>query len=155
MSSYSQSMSVYSFQENLDTKLQRKMFANELLLDEEYYFLLVNYGNKPTYIVVFDVNNWMVQRSFRLPNWVEFSGTYYNEQTNSYYIKESRYGSSYYQLNMNSGDVETIECSKTPRACPLVEPEKTVTDLKALDNNYRIMIDKKNKRNVKVYKKRE
>lgn len=152
---FGQSMAVYSFQENLDTKLERKMFANELLLDEDYYFLLVNYGNKPTYIVVFDVNNWQVQQSFRLPNWVEFSGAYYNEQTNSYYIKESRYGDDYYALDMANGDINILNCSTTPRGCPMVEPQKTVTDLKVLDNQYRVMINKKNKRMVKVYKRRE
>lgn len=144
----------YQFILSLNTGLQRKMYANEVMFDQEEQYLLVNYGNKPTYIIVFEYGLWQPIASFRLPNWVEFSGTYVDHDTNDIYIKASRYSSEYYKLNIDSGEQEIRECETLPAGCPVVEAKQSNKSVFSKDNHFYININKKNARDIKVYQKR-
>lgn len=144
----------YQFLISLNTGLERKMYANEIMVDETQQYLVVNYGNKPTYIVVFDYGVWQPVASFRLPNWVEFSGAYFDYDKKDLYIKASRYSSEYYKLNMDGREKELRECESLPAGCPVVEPKQAEKSVFSKDKNYYITINKKNARDVRVYQKR-
>ena len=64
----------YNFVKELDARLQRKLMANELLFDNDGEYLVINFGNAPSYIVVFSTKNWEPVYNYRLPNWVDFTG---------------------------------------------------------------------------------
>ncbi len=144
----------YQFLSSLNTGLQRKMYANEIMFDQNEQYLIVNYGNKPTYIVVFEYGLWQPIVNFRLPNWVEFSGAYIVHETKDIYIKASRYNTEYYKLNIDSGEQEIRECETLPAGCPVVEPKQSEKTIFSKDKSYFVAINKKNARDVKVFQKR-
>lgn len=144
----------YQFVLSLDNGLDRKMYANELMVDESQQYLIVNYGNKPTYIVVFEFGLWHPVVSFRLANWVEFSGSYVDYDKNDLYIKASRYSSEYYKLNINNGDQEIRECESLPDGCPVIEPKQADKSVFSKDKAFYFTVNKKNARDVRVYQKR-
>ncbi len=137
---------------SLDTQMKRKINANELMIDWQEKYIIVNYGNKPTYIIVYSLSNYKVAANFRLSNWVEFSGAYYDSETNQLYVKESRYSSEYYRLDINTGEKDILQCHLTPGGCPVEEPKKTLKSVYSSIKEYYITINKHNSRDVRVYK---
>jgi len=135
----------------LDTKMERKILANELMLDQQEKYIIVNYGNKPTYIIVYDMVNFEAVANFRLSNWVDFSEAYVDYETNLLYIKESRYSSAFFRLNISTGEVDNIECHLTPAGCANEEPKISLKSIFTNDRKYYFTINKSNTREVKVY----
>lgn len=142
----------YQFVVSLDTKMQRKLSANELMLDANESYLIVNYGNRPSYIIVYDRQNFEAKANFRLSDWVEFSGAYMDNETNQLYVKESRYSSEYYRLDINTGEQDIVACHLTPRGCPNDDPKKSIKSLFSLSKDFYVAINKRNTRDVRVYK---
>lgn len=139
---------------SLDTKMKRKVTANELMIDWQENYIIVNYGNKPTFIIVYSLKDYNVVANFRLSNWVEFSGAYYNSETNQLYIKESRYSSEYYRLNITTGEKDILECHLTPGGCPVDDPKKSLKSVYTANKEIFVIINKHNARDVKVYKRK-
>ena len=148
------SLDDYQFIQSLNTKMKRKEFANEIILDKQEKFIIVNYGNKPTFIVLFDINNYNVVANFRLSNWVEFSGAYIDYETNQFYVKESRYSNEYYRLDINTGEQDIIECDLAPQGCVVEDLEITRKSVFSNSKDYYITINKRNKRDVRIYQLR-
>lgn len=143
----------YQYIMSVNTNLKRKMYANEVMFDENEKYLIVNYGNRPTYIVVFEFGLWEAKVNFRLPNWVDFSGAYVDESDNLY-IKISRYSSDYYKLSINDGTQVELPCESTPRGCAVVEPKQAEKNIFTKDKYYMVDVNKKNARDVRIYRKR-
>jgi len=144
----------YQFVLSVDNGMQRKMYANEILLDDTQQFLVVNYGNKPTYITVFKYGSWEPLFNYRLPDWVDFSGAYFDYETLDFYIKASRYSTEYYRLDLENGEQEIRECETLPGGCPVIEPKQSPKSMFSKDKEYYVTINKKNARDVRVYRKR-
>lgn len=145
----------YQFVTSLDTKMQRKVYANELILDEQEKYIIVNYGNKPTYIVVYKMDNYEVVANFRLSDWVEFSGAYIDYETNQFYVKESRFSNEYYRFDFNTGEQDILECTLVPRGCVINDMKITRKSVFSSSKEFYITINKRNKRDVRVYKIRK
>jgi hypothetical protein len=141
----------YQYISSLDAQMKRKLIANELIFDAQDKYLMVNYGNKPTFIVVFEVGSWQPIMTFRLSDWVEFTGAYVDAETNQLYVKESRYSSDYYRLDIKTGTTEVIACGLTPKGCLVIEPKQSQRWGYSSDNGILAIIDKKNPREVKIY----
>ncbi len=143
----------YQYILSLNNGLERKMYVNELMFDEEERYLIVNYGSKPTYIVAFEFGVWKPLAFFRLPSWVDFTGAYTDDIANVY-VKTSRYSSYYYKLSIKEKTVVELPCDAVPRGCEVVEPKQSAKIIYTKDKMYMIDINKKNPREVRVYKKR-
>ena len=141
----------YQFLLSVDSEIRRKMTANEVMFDEKEKYLIVNYGNRPTYIVVYEFGLWKAVANFRLTNWVEFSGAYVDHETNQLYIKEGRFSNEYYRLDINNGTTDVVECTLTPGGCPVVEPKQSDKAIYSNDKNYYVTVNKRNTRDVRVY----
>lgn len=139
---------------NLDNKMQRKMLANELMIDPQEKFIIVNYGNRPTHIIVYSMQNYEAVANFRLSDWVDFSAAFMDYETNQLYIKESRYSSEYFRMNINSNEFDRIQCHIIPGGCTNAEPTKSVKAVYTADKQYYITINKNNTREVRVYKRK-
>lgn len=143
----------YQYIMSVNTGLERKMYANELMFDENEKYLIVNYGNRPTYIVVFEFGLWQPKATFRLPNWVDFSGAYLDNADNLY-IQISRYSSDYYKLSIKDGTQVELPCETTPLGCLVVEPKQAEKNIFTKDKYYMVDVNKKNARDVRIYRKR-
>lgn len=138
----------------LKPDMQRKVFANELFLTPDGKYLVVNYGDKPTFIVAYAIEDWKQAAMFRLTDWVDFATAYSDTVTQQFYVKTSRGSSKYHRLDIAEKTQDIIPCDITPRGCPHIEMKKNVKLLYTADKKYYITIDKQNKREVKVYKLR-
>lgn len=138
----------------LKPDMQRKVFANELFLTSDGKYLIVNYGDKPTFIVAYSIEDWKQVAMFRLTNWVDFATAYSDTTTQQFYVKTSRGSSKYHRLDIVQKTQDIIPCDITPRGCPHIEMKKNAKMLYTADKKYYITIDKQNKREVKVYKLR-
>lgn len=145
----------YQFVITLDAQMKRKLIANELMFDSQEKYLIVNYGNKPTFIVVFEFGLWQPLMTFRLTDWVEFTGAYVDVETNQLYVKESRYSSDYYRLDIKTGTTDLIACELTPKGCPVIEPKQSDRWVYTNDKKFFATIDKKSPREVKIYSRKE
>lgn len=143
----------YQYIMSVNTGLKRKMYANEIMFDDNEKYLIVNYGNRPTYIVVFEFGLWQPVANFRLPNWAEFTGAYLDDGDNLY-IKISRYSSDYYKLSIKDKKQYELPCETLPRGCKVVEPKQAEKTIYSKDKYYMIDINKKNARDVRIYRKR-
>ncbi len=138
----------------LKPDMQRKVLANELFLSPDGKHLIVNYGNKPTFIVAYSTADWKQVALFRLTNWVDFSSAYIDTTNQQFYVKISRVSTQYHRLDIKQNTQDIIPCDITPRGCPHIERKMDVKSLYTSDKNYYITINKQNKREVKVYQKR-
>ena len=147
----SQTTDDYQYLLSLDTKMKRKVFANELIIDKEQKYIIVNYGNKPSFIIVYSMANYEAVANFRLSNWVEFSGAYIDYETNQFYVKESRYSNEYYRLDINTGETDILECDLVPKGCLSEDLKITRKSVFSSTKDFFITINKRNKREVRVY----
>ena len=144
----------YQFLITLKPDMQRKVLANELFLSPDGKHIVVNYGNKPTFIVAYSTEDWKQVALFRLTDWVDFSSAYIDTTNQQFYVKISRVSTQYHRLDIKEKTQDIIPCDITPRGCPHIEMKMDVKSLYTKDKQYYIAINKQNKREVKVYKKR-
>lgn len=144
----------YQSHATLKPDMQRKVFANELFLTTDGKYLIVNYGDKPTFIVAYSIPEWKQVANFRLTDWVDFASAYCDTVTNQFYVKISRGSSKYHRLDIAQKTQDIIPCDITPRGCPHIEMKKNSKAVYTADKKFYITINKQNKREVKVYKLR-
>jgi hypothetical protein len=143
----------YQFFTTIKPDMQRKLLANELMLSPDDKHIIVNYGNKPTFIVVYSTSDWTQKAVFRLTDWVDFSSAYVDTTTQQFYVKISRASTQYHRLDINQQTQDIIPCDITPRGCPHIEMKMDIKSLYTSDKQYYISINKQNKREVKIYKR--
>ena len=144
----------YQFLVTLKPDMQRKVLANELFLSPDGKHIIVNYGNKPTFIVAYSIADWKQVALFRLTDWVDFSSAYIDTTNQQFYVKISRVSTQYHRLDIKQNTQDIIPCDITPRGCPHIEMKMDVKSLYTKDKQFYITINKQNKREVKVYQKR-
>ncbi|MBI9069452.1 MAG: hypothetical protein JEZ09_19290 [Salinivirgaceae bacterium] len=142
----------YQYVLSVDPLMNRKLMANEIMFDKQEKYLVVNYGNKPSYIIVYETATWTPVANFRLSNWVEFTGSYFDYETNQIYIKEGRYSSEYYRLDINTGITDIIGCELAPGGCPVIEPRQAQKSAYTSNKLMYATINKRNARDVRIYK---
>jgi len=145
----------YQALKTIKPDMQRKMIANELMLSDDGKYLIVNYGSRPTYIVAYRTEDWGQEAYFRLADWVDFASAYVDTTNSQFYVKTSRTSSEYYRLDIAEKTQDIVPCEITPRRCPVIELKINVKSLYTNDKRYYIAINKQNKREVRVYEKRE
>ena len=141
----------YQFLTTIKPDMQRKVLANELFLSPDGKHIIVNYGNKPTFIVAYSTEDWKQVAIFRLTDWVDFSSAYVDTTNQQFYVKISRASTQYHRLDMKEKTQDIIPCDITPRGCPHIEIKMDVKSLYTKDKKYYIAINKQNKREVKIY----
>lgn len=144
----------YQYLITLKPDMQRKVLANELFLSPDGKHIIVNYGNKPTFIAAYSTDDWKQVALFRLKDWVDFSSAYVDTSNQQFYVKISRVSTQYHRLDIKQNTQDIVPCDITPRGCPHIEMKMDVKSLYTKDKQYYISINKQNKREVKVYKKR-
>ena len=144
----------YQFLTNIKPDMQRKVLANELFLSPDGKHIIVNYGNKPTFIVAYSTEDWKQVAIFRLTDWVDFSSAYVDTTNQQFYVKISRASTQDHRLDMKEKTQDIIPCDITPRGCPHIEIKMDVKSLYTKDKKYYIAINKQNKREVKIYQLR-
>ena len=142
----------YQFLVTLKPDMQRKVLANELFLSPDGKHIIVNYGNKPTFIAAYSTADWKQVALFRLKDWVDFSSAYLDTTNQQFYVKISRVSTQYHRLDIQQNTQDIIPCDITPRGCPHIEMKMDVKSLYTKDKQFYIAINKQNKREVKVYK---
>ncbi len=143
----------YSYITDVYPESDRKMKANELMFVRDDAYLIVNYGFRPTFLVVYTVGDWEPVQTFRLSDWVEFSGAYFYPDSNCFYVQRARYSSDYYALSLKTGDYKLVDCEQTPLQCPRVEPDKPQLEAYSQNGFYCVQINKKNPRELRVFEK--
>lgn len=142
----------YQYLVTLKPDMQRKVLANELFLSPDGKYIIVNYGNKPTFIAAYSTSDWKQVALFRLKDWVDFSSAYLDTTNQQFYVKISRVSTQYHRLDIKQNTQDIIPCDITPRGCPHIEMKMDVKSLYTKNKQYYIAINKQNKREVKVYK---
>lgn len=141
----------YQFLQTIMPDMDRKVAANEIMISEDEKYLIVNYGNRPTFIIVYSFGDWKQVATFRTTEWVDFTGAYVDPATNQLYIKESRYSADYHRMDIATGKQDIIPCDLTPDGCPVIESKKAVKALFSASRQYYVAISKQNTREVKIY----
>lgn len=142
----------YTFQQIIKPPFQKKLSVNEIMLSPDDQFLVVNYGNKPTYVVFFSLKTWEKEKEFKLPGWVEFSGAYFDAAREYLYIKTERFSSNYYRLHVSDQKVDTIACQNAPKGCKQSDIAKDIKELYTSGKEYFIGVHRKFSSQLVIYK---
>ncbi|HKK59142.1 MAG TPA: hypothetical protein VJ937_06665 [Salinivirga sp.] len=145
----------YRFEHKIKAPRVRRPIAHELMLDPQGKYLIVTYSSHPTVVVLYDTNNWLEKATYQIPKWFDLSNSFMGPKGKFLYLDFERYSSKYRRINLQTNEIDTLECYATPRGCMPKEggvPQKEVyTD----DKTYYITINKRNRRDILVFRKED
>ncbi|MDD4745816.1 MAG: hypothetical protein PHW19_00910 [Salinivirgaceae bacterium] len=143
----------YTFIQKLKTPRARKPEVHELMLDPHGRFLILTYSSHPTHILLYQLNSWNLHKEYMVPEWFDLSNSFVDPDGRYLFIDFGRFSSKYRRIDLTTDNIDTVECSKTPRGCIPKEASQTRTNLYTPDKSYYITVNRKNKRDVLIFKK--
>jgi hypothetical protein len=145
----------YTFVQKLKTPRARKPEVHELMLDPHGRFLILTYSSHPTHILLYQLNNWELYKEYMVPEWFDLSNSFVDPEGRYLYVNFSRFSSKYRRIDLTTDRIDTVECKNTPRGCLPKEPAQPKKDLFTPDKEYYLTINRKNRRDVLVFKRED
>lgn len=143
----------YIFAQKLKTPRVRKPEVHELMLDPHGRFLILTYSSHPTHILLYQLNDWDLYKEYMVPEWFDLSNSFVDHEGRYLYVDFGRFSSKYRRIDLTTDNIDTVECSQTPRGCIPKEASQPRRDLYTSDKNYYITVNRKNKRDVLIFRK--
>jgi hypothetical protein len=145
----------YQFESKIKAPRVRRPIAHELLLDPNERFIVVSYSSKPTVVVLYEIGTWKEMGSYNIPGWFDLSNSFVGPNGKFLFLDFARYSSKYRRIDLESQVVDTVECYDTPRGCVPKEGGVPQKELYTKDKTYYFSINKKNRRDILIFKRRE
>ncbi|MDA3866446.1 MAG: hypothetical protein PF489_06800 [Salinivirgaceae bacterium] len=143
----------YLFDKKINAPRVRRPVAHELLLDPMERFLVVSYSSHPTVVVLYEIPSWETKATYNIPEWFDLSNSFVGPTGRFLFLDFARYSSKYRRVDLETHAIDTVECYDTPRGCVPKEGGVQQKDLFTKDDLYYITINKKNKRDLLIFKK--
>ena len=143
----------YTFVQKLKTPRARKPEVHELMLDPHGRFLILTYSSHPTHILLYQLSGWNLHKEYMVPEWFDLSNSFVDPDGRYLFTDFGRFSSKYRRIDLTTDNIDTVECSQTPRGCIPKEASQPRRDLYTPDKNYYITVNRKNKRDVLIFKK--
>lgn len=145
----------YQFESKIKAPRVRRPIAHELLLDPMERFIVVTYSSKPTVVVLYELKSWKLIGTYNIPGWFDLSNSFVGPSGNFLFLDFARYSSKYRRIDLNTKVIDTVECFDTPRGCVPKEGGVPHKELYTKDKTYYFSINKKNRRDILIFKRRE
>jgi hypothetical protein len=145
----------YQFESKIKAPRVRRPIAHELMLDPMERFVVVSYSSNPTVVVLYEMETWEAIGTFNIPGWFDLSNSFIGPSGNFLFLDFARYSSKYRRIDLKTEVIDTVECFDTPRGCVPKEGGVPQKELYTKDKLYYISINKKNRRDILIFKRRE
>lgn len=145
----------YRFEYKIKAPRVRRPVAHELMLDPNERFLIVSYSSYPTVVKLYDVGTWETKATYNIPEWFDLSNSFVGPDGRYLFLDYARYSSKYRRVDLETDEIDTLECYDTPKGC--VPKEGGVPQKEAYTNDkiYYITINKKNQRDILIFRRQE
>lgn len=142
----------YRFEHKIKAPRVRKPIAHELMLDPAEKFLIVSYSSHPTVVKLYEFGSWETKATYNIPKWFDLSNSFMGPEGKYLFLDYARYSSKYRRIDLETNKIDTLECFETPRGC--MPKEGGVAQKEVYTNNkiFFITINKKNKRDILIFK---
>lgn len=145
----------YLFNQKIEAPRVRKSVANELMVDPMERYLVVSYSSYPTVVVLYEFGSWKVKGTYNIPQWFDLSHSFMDANGKFLYLDFARYSSKYRRIDIETQQMDTIECFQTPKGCVPKEGGIEQKEYTTKDKIYYVTINKRNKRDILIFKKHE
>ncbi|PLX22570.1 MAG: hypothetical protein C0599_06090 [Salinivirgaceae bacterium] len=145
----------YQFDSKIKAPRVRRPVAHELLLDPNERFIVVSYSSKPTVVVLYEMETWKELGTYNIPGWFDLSNSFVGPLGKFLFLDFARYSSKYRRINLETQVIDTVECYDTPKGCVPKEGGVPQKELYTKDKTYYFSINKKNRRDILIFKRRE
>gem|GEM_PF-4406485 len=124
----------------------------EIKLEETQNDLVICYRErKVMYVSFVKLGSWDKVNDFRIDENVALYASYFDESRTDYYLNIDIYKLIYKKINIETGLLDTLECSETPRGCASVESMMYETEIRSADGYFIYVRDKDHPNDVLVY----
>lgn len=145
----------YLFHQKIDAPRVRRPVAHEIMIDPLERLLVVSYSSYPTVVVLYEFDSWKVLGTYNIPEWFDLGHSFVDMNGRYIYLDFARYSSKYRRIDVETHKMDTVECYQTPRGCVPKEGGIEQKEYTTKDKKYYITINKKNKRDILIFKKNE
>lgn len=145
----------YRFDHKIKAPRVRRPIAHELMLDPHGRYLIVTYSSHPTVVVLYEMDTWKEKATYQIPKWFDLSNSFMGTQGKFLYLDFARYSSRYRRINLETNEIDTLECYETPRGCAPKEGGVPQKELYTADKKFFITINKRNRRDILVFRKED
>ncbi|RLD63955.1 MAG: hypothetical protein DRJ01_02280 [Bacteroidetes bacterium] len=149
----------YRFQKRIKGPKHKKSKVLEIMVDDNNYYFAATFRaekSKYVYIVVYTLYTWKPVGKYKIDdNRCELYNSYFDKEGKFFYVNYDIYKNRYKKINLKSGEVESVECTQTPKGCQKLEPHQYKVEAYTVGENYFIFRDSKFKNYLKIYVKKE
>ncbi len=145
----------YRFDYKIKAPRVRRPIAHEIMLDPMERYLIVSYSSYPTVVVLYDIGTWETKATFNIPKWFDLSNSFMGPSGRYLFLDFARYSSKYRRIDLNTNEIDTLECFETPRGCVPKEGGVSQKEVYTKDKIYYIAVNKKNRRDILIFKQQE
>ena len=130
----------------LDSKIQ------EIMIDEANNRMAITYRSKKIiYVGVYQLYSWDKINDYKFDERVELFNSYFADNGKSFYANIDLFKLIYLKIDLLNGEVDTMECSTTPKGCNKTDQSVYKTRLNTSDNMYLIAVDDQHQNDVLIY----
>jgi len=149
----------YRFQYRIKGPKYKKSRVLELMVDEYGNYLVATFrGEKSSfvYIIVYNLYTWDQKYKLKLDdNRCELYNSTFDESGEYLYINTNIYKNKFKKINLETGEIEEVNCSQTPKGCRKIEPQIYKVDAYTIGDNYYIYRDDKYLNYIRILVKKE
>lgn len=145
----------YTFIQKIKTPRSRKPEINEMMLDPHGRFLILTISSNPTHVLFYRLSDWELYKEYMIPEWFDLGNSFADTEGRYFFVEFGRYSSKYRRIDLTTDKIDTVECNVTPRGCLPKEPALPKKELYTIDKKHYIAINKKNSRDVLIFKRNE
>lgn len=149
----------YRFQHRIKGPTYKKSKILEIMVDEYGNYLVATFrGEKSSfvYLIVYNLYTWDEKYNVKLDdNRCELYNSSFDESGEFLYVNYDIYKNMFKKLNLETGEIEEVDCSVTPKGCLKIEPEYYKVDAYTVGDNYYIHRDEKLENYMRVLVKKE
>lgn len=135
-------------------KGKQKVVGMKLSKSEKY--IIIAYDQSPCHVAVYKVGTWERVALFQvLGSGVELNNSYFDEEEKKIYLRYERFSTSYKELELETGNVKTINCTKTPKGCNYEEIRQDFRDIYTSNKKFYMKVSPHDGSDVLVFIKKK
>ncbi len=145
----------YRFEHKIKAPRVRRPIAHEIMLDPMERYLIVSYSSYPTVVVLYNIGTWETKATYNIPKWFDLSNSFMGPSGRYLFLDFARYSSQYRRIDLKTNEIDTLECYDTPRGCVPKEGGVSQKEVYTKNKIYYIAVNKKNRRDILIFKQQE
>lgn len=144
----------FSHSKQQDTKKGHQK-VNGMVFSESQQYLVIAYSQNPCHVAVYKVGTWERVALFQvIGTGIELNNSYFDEEEKKIYLRYERFSTSYKELELETGNVKTINCTKTPKGCNYEEITQDLRNLYSSNKKFYIEVSSHDASDVLIFIKK-